>query len=57
MKRIIVVLFIIKTNVVIDKDNNIIIDKIKKIKHEHDEKNADSVENKKDSSKKKHHKK
>lgn len=54
---IIVVLFIIKTNVVIDKDNNIIIDKIKKIKHEHDEKNADSVENKKDSNKKKHHKK
>jgi len=31
---IIVFIFIIKTNVIIDRDNNIIIEKIKKIKHE-----------------------
>ena len=30
---VIVLLFIIKTNVIIDRDNNIIIDKIKKSKH------------------------
>ena len=42
---IIVFIFIIKTNVVIDKDNNIIIDKIKKIKHNKEE--NDNIELKK----------
>ena len=42
---VIVFIFIIKTNVVIDKDNNIIIDKIKKIKHNKEE--NDNIELKK----------
>ena len=43
---VIVFIFIIKTNVVIDKDNNIIIDKIKKIKHDKEE--NDNIIKKKD---------
>ena len=43
---VIVFIFIIKTNVVIDKDNNIIIDKIKKIKHDKDEINNNIIKKK-----------
>ena len=43
---VIVFIFIIKTNVIIDKDNNIIIDKIKKIKHDKDEINNNIIKKK-----------
>ena len=50
---VIVFIFIIKTNVVIDKDNNIIIDKIKKIKHDKDEINNNIIKKKDNKIKKK----
>lgn len=51
---IIVLVFILKTNVVFDKDNNIIIDKIKKGKDANKDANEkNTVKNKKNSSKKK----
>lgn len=51
---LIVLIFILKTNVVFDKDNNIIIDKIKKGKDTNkDENEKNMVKNKKGSSKKK----
>ena len=50
---IIVFIFIIKTNVVIDKDNNIIIDKIKKIKHNKEENNNIELKKKDNKIKKK----
>ena len=50
---IIVFIFIIKTNVVIDKDNNIIIDKIKKIKHDKEENDNIELKNKKSNKKNK----
>lgn len=50
---VIVFIFIIKTNVVIDKDNNIIIDKIKKIKHDKEENDNIELKNKKSNKKNK----
>lgn len=50
---VIVFIFIIKTNVVIDKDNNIIIDKIKKIKHDKEENYNIELKNKKSNKKNK----
>ena len=50
---VIVFIFIIKTNVVIDKDNNIIIDKIKKIKHNKEENNNIELKKKDNKIKKK----
>ena len=50
---VIVFIFIIKTNVIIDKDNNIIIDKIKKIKHDKEENDNIELKNKKSNKKNK----
>lgn len=54
---LIVLIFILKTNVVFDKDNNIIIDKIKKGKESSNNKEKENIKNKTNSTKKKVNKK